>query len=130
MLLLHVASQVAAALPALGVQHAAHALVPADGGNAFQELDTLAGAIKTFIIGLGVVAFFVGISVAAIMRMLAFGSERRVATSNMALSAAIVGIIIILLANAIFAALHGWLPNSDVPATPIPVAPTIPPSGP
>src|ERR1700731_1346149 len=64
------------------------------------SLSKLATAIETLARTLGLVIFLVCVIVAGIMRMVAFGSERRIQMSNMALTAAVIGLVIMLLAAA------------------------------
>ncbi|HZR38511.1 MAG TPA: hypothetical protein VFB12_00230 [Ktedonobacteraceae bacterium] len=78
----------------------AHLLVPT-AGDPLGDVKTLVNNIETTVRDIATAAFFIGIAVGAMMRMLAFGSERRIAVSNMALTAAIVGLAIFLLSSAI-----------------------------
>jgi type IV secretory pathway VirB2 component (pilin) len=61
----------------------------------------------------GAIVFVLAVIIAGIMRMIAFGSERRVAISNMALTAAVVGLGIVLLAPLIQNALISWVGNGS-----------------
>jgi hypothetical protein len=70
---------------------------PGSPTDPFDDLTNLAIFLQTFILGLGATIFVIGVAIAGIMRMVAFGSERRIATSNMALTAAVVGLIIMLI---------------------------------
>lgn len=63
-------------------------------------LDKLLNTIKGAVQAVGMTVFLISVAVAGIMRMVAFGSERRIALSNMALTAAVVGLVIMLLATA------------------------------
>lgn len=64
-------------------------------------INTLLGNIQNLIHTVGLTIFLISVSVAGIMRMVAFGSERRIALSNIALTAAVVGLVIMLLGGAI-----------------------------
>lgn len=57
--------------------------------------------IQTLLIALGAGVCVIGIVVGGLMRATAFGSERRIAASNVALSCAVVGFIIVLLASTV-----------------------------
>ena len=70
-----------------------------------KQLQTVAQSIQGDARLVGLTVFLIAVIVAGIMRMVAFGSERRVALSNMALTAAVVGLAIIFLAPVISTAL-------------------------
>lgn len=70
-------------------------------------LTNLLNTINTAVTGVGATVFLISVAVAGIMRMVAFGSERRIALSNMALTAAVIGLVIMLLAGA----LHTFISN-------------------
>ena len=57
--------------------------------------------IEQLLFGLGATICVIGIIVGGLMRATAFGSERRIATSNVALSCAVVGFLIVLLAGSV-----------------------------
>lgn len=73
--------------------------------DPFGDLTNLTSFLQTFILGLGATVFVIGVAIAGIMRMVAFGSERRIATSNMALTAAVVGLIIMLIGTGLLTVL-------------------------
>ncbi len=64
-------------------------------------INNLLHNIQTIVVAAAGTVFIICIVIAGIMRMVSFGNERRVALSNMALTAAVVGLIIILLAVAV-----------------------------
>ncbi|HLI91054.1 MAG TPA: hypothetical protein VKV37_20350 [Ktedonobacteraceae bacterium] len=70
-------------------------------GNPFTDLQNMVTFLEGYITAIGGGIFVIGVSVAGIMRMVAFGSERRIATSNIALTAAVVGLVIMLLGSAL-----------------------------
>ncbi|GCE49938.1 hypothetical protein KTH_48070 [Thermosporothrix hazakensis] len=70
-------------------------------GDAYKDIENFASNIRSFLTTLGGIVFGIGVAVAGIMRMTAFGSERRVAMSNMALTAAVVGLVIVVMANTL-----------------------------
>jgi hypothetical protein len=51
---------------------------------------------------IGGTAFVVSIAIAGVMRMTAYGNERRIALANMAMTAAVVGLVIMLLAQGTY----------------------------
>lgn len=64
------------------------------------QLDTLITNIQDLLKGIGASIFVVCVIIAGLMRMLSFGNERRVAISNMAFTAAVIGLAIVLLSVA------------------------------
>ncbi|GHO51343.1 hypothetical protein [Ktedonospora formicarum] len=79
--------------------------------NAFQQILGFASNIELLIRTLGITIFLIGIAVAGIMRMVSFGSDRRVALSNMALTAAIVGLVIMLMGGSLSSILKTAFPT-------------------
>jgi Type IV secretion system pilin len=77
-----------------------------------QALNTLVTNIQNVIVGLAATVFVICVVVAGLMRMLSFGNERRVAISNMALTAAVVGLVIILISVALRGFLVGLFPTN------------------
>jgi type IV secretory pathway VirB2 component (pilin) len=69
--------------------------------GVFADLKKVADSIQGGLKNVGIAIFVIGIIVAGMMRMLAFGSDRRVMFSNMALTGSCVGLAIVLLASAI-----------------------------
>lgn len=76
------------------------------------ELNHLVTNIQNVIVGLAATVFVICVVVAGLMRMLSFGNERRVAISNMALTAAVVGLVIILISIALRTFLVGLFPGN------------------
>jgi hypothetical protein len=70
-------------------------------GNSFTDVYNFALAVKELLVKLGWVIFFIGISIAGIMRMISFGSVRKIEISNLAIAAAVIGLAIILGASGI-----------------------------
>ncbi len=64
-------------------------------GSINHVLTNIEGVLK----GIGLASLIVGIMVGGLMRIFAFGNERRIAVSNVALSCAVVGFIIVMLAS-------------------------------
>ncbi|HTK08592.1 MAG TPA: hypothetical protein VL485_15600 [Ktedonobacteraceae bacterium] len=69
------------------------------------ELTTFLNSIWSILVNVAVILFVICVIVAGVMRMISFGNERRIALSNMALTAAVIGLVIVLLAVV----LQGWL---------------------
>lgn len=69
--------------------------------GVFGQLITLAASIQTGLRNVGIAVFVIGVVIAGMMRMLAFGSDRRVMFSNMALTGSCIGLAIVLLASGI-----------------------------
>lgn len=76
--------------------------IAAKPGDGFAQITDFIKTIRSTIVGVALVVFFIGISVGAMMRMLSFGSERRIMLSNIAISSAIVGLAVVVLAQVIF----------------------------
>lgn len=74
---------------------------PPDPGQDMKPLLDLLAKIRTLIYAIGLTACAISVIVAGVMRMAAYGNERRVAMSNMAMIAAIVGLVIMVMAAAI-----------------------------
>ena len=112
MLLLHIAQ-----LASHTIQSVPHisVLLPAPCGgaagtdNVGTALKNTADYIQTDARIVGGVVFLICVIIAGIMRMIAFGSERRVAVSNMALTAAVVGLGIIIISPIIASAMGQWI---------------------
>lgn len=64
------------------------------------QLDTFLTNIQHLLTGIGGSIFVICVIIAGLMRMLSFGNERRVAISNMAFTAAVIGLAIVLLSVA------------------------------
>ncbi len=120
MILLHAAQFLNHALPIIAhtvqssISHIPTPLPePGCGGGAQdavgQAIQNAAQSIQTDARIVGGSVFFIAVIIAGIMRMIAFGSERRVALSNMALTAAVVGLGILIAAPLIQQALQGWI---------------------
>lgn len=81
-------------------------------GNAdpYHDILNFASSIRSLVYVLGFTIFLLGVIGAGIMRILSFGSDRRVAMSNMALTAAVIGLIIILLGAGLSQLLQNAFP--------------------
>jgi hypothetical protein len=77
----------------------------APAADTLTQIANFVNAIQGAITGLGVAIFVIGVTIAGMMRMMSFGSERRIMVSNMAITAAIVGLAIMLMAGGIHALL-------------------------
>jgi hypothetical protein len=75
------------------------------------SLQSFLGATQALLQTLGGSVCVIGIIIGGLMRATAFGSERRIAASNVALSCAVVGFIIVLLAGTVATALSSLLPT-------------------
>jgi hypothetical protein len=78
------------------------------------SLERVLNNIWGIAIALTLTIFVICVIIAGIMRMVSFGNERRVAISNMALTAAVVGLVIALLALI----LRDWLTGLLAPPKP------------
>jgi hypothetical protein len=66
------------------------------------------GQIINILMGLGVAIAVIGIVVGGLMRATAWGNEQKVVMSNKAITAAVVGLVIVLLAVTLGNAVPGW----------------------
>ena len=82
-------------------------LVPHD--QIGTDLTNLANTAEADAKIVGLAVFLVSVVIAGVMRMIAFGSERRIAVSNMALTSAVVGLVIMLVAGALQTAIQSGL---------------------
>lgn len=73
------------------------------------DLNNLIQGIQNLLLGVGGGICVIGIMVGGLMRATAFGNERRIAASNVALSCAVVGFIIVLLASTAASTIAGFL---------------------
>jgi hypothetical protein len=76
-------------------------------GNVLPQLYNFVILVRQVVTELGLIIFGIGIAIAGIMRMVSMGNERRVAMSNMALTAAVIGLVIVLLSNGLLTFLQG-----------------------
>jgi type IV secretory pathway VirB2 component (pilin) len=76
-------------------------------GGAEAEIQTLFNNIQTILTTLGLSVCILGIIVGGLMRATAFGNERKIATSNVALSCAVVGFVIVLLSSVLANGIQG-----------------------
>jgi hypothetical protein len=76
---------------------------------------------------LGIAVAVVGIVVGGLMRATSWGSEQRIAASNKAISSAVIGLIIILLAVILGTEIPNWfnLQNNACPLNPTSVSSTV-----
>ena len=81
-----------------------------DPGGTALNLGNFTGFLQNVaktLFSMGLFLCVIGIIVGGIMRATAFGSERRIMTSNVALSCAVLGFIIIMLAKPVGLAIQG-----------------------
>jgi hypothetical protein len=78
-------------------------------GDLEQDLSGLISTASSVLTGLGVTVCVLGIVVGGLMRATAFGNERKVARSNQAIACAVIGLVIVLLAQVIAPAVQGLL---------------------
>ncbi len=88
-------------LPMLSIAQTAIVLAPPPAADTLTQIANFVNAIQGAVTGLGVAMFIIGVTIAGMMRMMSFGSERRIMVSNMAITAAIVGLAIMLMAGGI-----------------------------
>ena len=116
-LLADAAQHAHATLSTLAAHHSAIAAAPPtptptptppaspNGGNgqdSLHQLYTFVQQMQAAIFYIGGFIFLIGIVLAGMMRMLSMGNERRVAMSNIALTAAVVGLVIMLMGNGLY----------------------------
>jgi hypothetical protein len=94
-------------LASIDLTHISLPIAALMAGDPLPELNKFVQQIRTTVLAVGGTIFLVSVAIAGIMRMVAFGNERRVALSNMALTAAVVGLIIMLMATALSKFING-----------------------
>lgn len=77
----------------------------------FGTIETFVQNVQTWLFALGTTVFMIGVIVGGLMRVTAFGSERRIAASNAALSCAVIGFIIVLLSYPLVGLIQGLFPK-------------------
>jgi hypothetical protein len=87
------------------------ALPAASDPAFFGTIDQFVLGVQNWLLALGATVFVIGVVVGGLMRITAFGSERRIAASNAALSCAVIGFIIILLSFPLVGLLQGLFPE-------------------
>lgn len=88
---------------------------PNGNGDPYHDILNFSDSIRSLVYVLGFTIFLIGIIAAGIMRILSFGSDRRIAMSNMALTAAVIGLIIILLGAGLSTLLQHAFPQPPKP---------------
>lgn len=83
-----------------------------------QGLTDFLNGIWSLLVNAALIIFVICVIVAGVMRMISFGNERRIAVSNMALTAAVIGLVIVLLSVAIRTWLEKIAPVPNPPAGP------------
>ena len=81
---------------------------------------TLIGGLSVIIhvlMAIGVAIAVIGIIVGGLMRATAWGSEQRIATSNKAITCAVVGLVIVLLSVTLGGSIPGWFGVAKCPLT-------------
>jgi hypothetical protein len=130
-LTLSIASRVSAVLPTTVTKHsmklytmlplnliiAAAALSPTISANCSDQfVATLThglGMIINILMGLGVAVAVIGIVIGGLMRATAWGSEQKVAMSNKAITAAVIGLVIVLLGVTLGSQVPTWFGNAN-----------------
>jgi hypothetical protein len=74
---------------------------PTSHGSAYNDIVGFANSIQSLVQVIGGVIFIISISIAAMMRMMTFGGQQRIMFSNMALTGAVVGLIILTMAGVL-----------------------------
>ncbi len=72
------------------------------------EIYSFVGGVVGILTGIGIVVCILGIVVGGLMRATAFGNERKVARSNQAIACAVIGLLIVVLAQAAALAVNGF----------------------
>src|SRR5262245_3223047 len=93
----------------VSLAHLAHLVqvyIPIDGPDptqeqAYKNLVNFANGVTSLIRFIAATIFFIGITIAGMLRMMAFGSDRRILLSNMALTSGLVGAIVIAMATVL-----------------------------
>jgi hypothetical protein len=88
------------------------AVNPTCSGTLMTPIKTGASNIVAFLTGLGIFITVIGIIIGGLMRATAFGNERRIAASNTAITGAVVGIVIVVLAVAAGQSIPTWFGGS------------------
>jgi hypothetical protein len=83
--------------------------IKADCNDPFvKTLEHGLGTIISVLMGLGVAIAVIGIVVGGLMRATAWGSEQRIATSNKAITCAVIGLVIVLLGVTLGGQIPAW----------------------
>jgi hypothetical protein len=104
MLFLYIAQYIPNLMPlghTISASAMANPVCTGGGTGVLGQIITFVNQIRAVVEYVGFAIFFIGITIAAIMRMVAFGSERRIMISNMAITSAIVGMAIIAMSIGI-----------------------------
>ncbi|MBO0790533.1 MAG: hypothetical protein J2P36_06235 [Ktedonobacteraceae bacterium] len=100
MLLLHAIQHVATATPDWHIIPGI-ALQLAKGPAAYDDIMKFSKSILSLVRSIGLVVFLISISIAAMMRMMSFGGQQRIMFANLALTSAVIGLIVLALASVI-----------------------------
>jgi hypothetical protein len=84
------------------------AVAPTCSGDLVDQIKAGATTIVGVLTGVGIFVTVIGIIIGGLMRATAFGNERRIATSNTAITGAIVGIVIVVLAVSAGQTIPTW----------------------
>jgi uncharacterized membrane protein len=84
-----------------------HPLVPGDCSNGAPtgDITKALNSIVGLMTAVGAAVCAIGVAIGGLMRATSFGSERRISDSNTAIACAVVGLLVVLLAQAI----GGWV---------------------
>jgi hypothetical protein len=83
-------------------------VTPTCSGDLVDQIKAGATTIVGVLTGVGIFVTVIGIIIGGLMRATAFGNERRIATSNTAITGAIVGIVIVVLAVSAGQTIPSW----------------------
>ncbi|MBO0783663.1 MAG: hypothetical protein J2P37_33035 [Ktedonobacteraceae bacterium] len=112
MLLLHAAHHVATVAPSLHTIPAVihQVLQPLADPPAYKQLTAFVNSIMNLVRQIGLVIFIISISIAAMMRMMSFGGQQRIMFANLALTSAVIGLVVLALASIIEAIVTNFFP--------------------
>jgi hypothetical protein len=83
-------------------------LAPPAKDEVFTNMTSLIQRISTFVRNIALIVFLISITIAAMMRMTAFGGQQRIMYSNMAMTSAIIGLIIVAIAQLLQSLITGY----------------------
>ena len=87
------------------------------GAIPLKDLYSILNQLRTFLFSAGIILVVVGIIVGGIMRATAFGNDKQIASSNVALAAAVIGLLIIVLAVPITNGIAGAFQQQQINCT-------------
>jgi purine-cytosine permease-like protein len=81
------------------VNHILGMVIAGDATELTTKLTDIVNGVCNVLKGVGVAVAVLGIMVGGLMRATAFGNERKVAISNQAIACAVIGLVIVLIAQ-------------------------------